>query len=486
LDFIVAVGSLISKLGDWQSRRGALKMRLRDAIAELILSGELTEGTRLPSERHLADAVAVSRNTATGTYALLVEDGLVQQRRGSGCVVRIDRQNVARLTRRSREVSEIFALREAESSENLIDLSLSSIKLLPEFAHLAAFDATQIAALDCEEAYNPYGLQALREAIARTFTARGLPTGPQEIMVTTGGQQGIDLTIRLFVERGDSVAVESPTFFVALDALRAAGARLHALPEYDRWKSLPDALIHTNARLMYIIPTLHNPTGRSMSNEERRFVAAASAALQVPVIEDVSLENLAYDGIVPPLVAQFAEGENVIVVGSLNKEFWSGTRIGWIRAHGATIGRLARLKTTADLTTSLWSQAVALRAFECIDEIRAARRAQLAEHSRLVERLVRQHLPDWHFEVPAGSFCLWVRLPLSDARPFVHFARRFGVRIIAGNAMAVNENCASYVRLVFKAEPDVIERGILRLRDAWHAFPGGALSEPAPEEPVVI
>src|ERR1700761_8618285 len=102
----VGPGSLISKLGDgdWQSRRGALKVRLRDAIAQLILSGELAEGTRLPSERHLAEAVAVSRNTVTGTYELLVEDGLVQQRRGSGTVVRIDRQHVGRLSRRSREI----------------------------------------------------------------------------------------------------------------------------------------------------------------------------------------------------------------------------------------------------------------------------------------------------------------------------------------------------------------------------------------------
>jgi len=461
-------------------------VRLRDAIAELILSGELTEGTRLPSERHLAQAVAVSRNTVTGTYALLAEDGLVQQRRGSGSVVRVDRQNAARLSRRSREVAEIFAVRGAESSGDLIDFSISSVKLLPQFAHLTAFDAAEIEALNAEEAYNPYGLDALREAIARTFTARGLPTGPEEIIVTTGGQQGIDLTIRLFVERGDAVAVESPTFFVALDALRAAGARLHALPDYDRWKSLPDALIHTNARLMYVIPTLHNPTGRSMSDERRRLVAEASAELQVPVIEDVSLENLAYDGRVPRLVAQFAPADNVIVVGSLNKEFWSGIRIGWMRAHSATIGRLARLKTAADLTTSLWSQAVAIRAFACIDEIRAARSAQLAGHWRLMEQLVRQHLPDWQFDVPAGSFCLWARLPLSDARPFVHLARRFGVRIIAGSAMAVSESSAPYVRLVFKVEPEVIERGILRLRDAWHAFARGAQTELAAEEPVVI
>ena len=466
----MSVWPLIERLGDWQSRRGPLRLRLRDAIADQILSGGLLEGSRLPSERHLSQAIAVSRNTVTSAYALLVEDGLVEQRRGSGSVVRIDRQNTARLLRRSREVEGIFPVAQGGEDGDPIDFCISSVTLPAAFVDTIAFDANDVAALNRQNAYNPYGTTALREAIAQTFTKRGLPTGPQEILVTTGGQQAIDLATRLFVERGDSVAVESPTYFVGLDTLRAAGARLHAMPEYDRVKSLREALIHSNARMVYAIPTLHNPTGRTLSDDERRCIADASAQLQVPVVEDVTLENLRYDGEVPKLIAQFAPAGNTIVLGSLNKEFWSGLRIGWIRADSGTIARLARLKTAADLTTSLWSQAVAVRVFERIDEIRNVRRADLLAKRRVMERLLSEHLGDWAFYPAQGGFCIWARLPVSDARPFVHLARRFGVRIVSGSAMTIDESCADYVRLVFSSEPHAIECGITRLRDAWNAF----------------
>jgi DNA-binding transcriptional MocR family regulator len=482
---IVTVWTLISRLGDWQSRSGSLKLRLHDAVAELILSGELPEGSRLPSERHLSEAIAVSRNTVAATYALLTEEGLVEQRRGSGSVVRIDRLNPARIVRRSREVDAIYSPPQSDDASEPIDFCTASAGLLPEYASLIALDAREIARMTHENAYSPSGIPALREVIARSFSERGLPTDAHEILITNGGQQAIDLGIRLFVERGDSVAIESPTYFVGLDALRAAGARLHAIPGYERGP-LRDMLIHANARMMYVIPTLQNPTSKTLSNDQRKSIAEAAAQLQLVVLEDATLEHLRYDGAVSPYLAEFARGGNIITIGSLNKEFWSGLRIGWMRADRATIARLTRLKTAADLTSSLWAQTVAIHVFERISEIRSARRSELQDRCRLVQRLLADHLPDWQYETPEGSLCLWIRLPIADTRPFVQVARRFGTRIISGNSMTVDETSASYIRIAFTADADVVERGILRLRDAWHAFTRFAPAQSQIEPPLAI
>jgi len=395
--------TLVQKLVQWQRRPGPLKGRLKDAIVELAMDGEIANGTRLPSERDLAQALAVSRNTVAGAYALLVENGFGESRRGSGTVVRLSPENRDAFAHRTRDVDGTFLLESvAFNSADIIDFCIANVELPPRFFPLATLDNSELETLSTQNAYEPHGLIELREAIAADISAKGLPTNADQVLVTGGAQQAINLVTNLFLRRGDVVALENPTFFVALDLLRIIGARFTALPPSSRWEALRETLVHANARMMYLIPTHQNPTGRILSTPQRAALAAIAGELQIPVIEDTAIENLSYDGSVPPQIASFSKGGNIVTVGSLNKEFWSGVRIGWVRADESIIARLTRLKTTSDLATPPWTQTVALKAMRNIAEVRDFRRAEFREKLEFATGLLRKHLPEWEFEMPHG------------------------------------------------------------------------------------
>ena len=463
--------ALLEQLGDWQSRRGPLKVRLKAALIDLMLRGELRSGTRLPSERAFAKALAVSRNTVTGAYALLAEEGFAQPRRGSGSIVHFAYDNRALFAIRTREIDETYQLsRVSLERDDVIDFCVASVDLPQQFFGYTVFDPHELQTLGVRNAYDPRGMPELRAAIARDLHAKGLPTDSEQILITSGGQQAISLAASLFVQRGDTVALESPTFFIALDHFRTAGARLCALPWAPQATSVREALVHGNVRMLYVISTHQNPTGRVLTTSQRQMLAQVTGELGIPVVEDTTLEDLSYDCDTPPSIASFARERNIVIAGSLNKQFWSGLRIGWLRADETAITRFARLKTTTDLTTSLWSQAVALRVMEHIAQIRAFRQKDLKERMEFTTRLLQQHLPDWQYDLPRGGFSLWVRLPLTDARPFVQFARRFGVKIISGSAMTLDEAGKEHIRIVFTAPREYVAEGIRRLEQAWRAF----------------
>lgn len=471
--------ALASQLGNWQNAHGSLKVRLKNALVELVLRGELASGDRLPPERALASALAVSRNTVVGAYDLLREDGYVTTRRASGSCISFSDAGKRVHERRSQAIDSTYDVGNGAGS---IDFAVADMALAAPFERYIH----QFTPLLNRESYNAYGLNELREAIAVYYTQRGLPTGAENILITSGGQQAISLAISLYVQRGDAVAIENPTFFVALDAFRMAGARLAALPPRAHEPALREMLVHGATRLVYVIPTHQNPTGYTMSVPERKAFAKVADDLGVAVIEDQILEELTYDGNVPPPIASFCQGESVVCAGSLSKIFWSGLRVGWVRASAPVVARLARIKTVTDLGSNIISQSIALGVFRDFDAVRAYRRAELREKLRLTAEMLDRLLPDWEYTRPAGGFCLWLKLPVEDVRPFIHAARRFGASIIAGTSMTIDDSAADRVRLVFTGPAEAIEEGIQRLSRAWDAYKTRGFTVPSPPKDLVV
>ena len=208
--------------------------------------------------------------------------------------------------------------------------------------------------------YYPMGLPTLRQAVASYYERAGLPTRPEQVLVTNGAQHAIALCAALYLQRGDSVLVEDPAYFGALDAFRVAGARVSPLP-VDAGGVPPavlrDSITATAARLIYLTPTFQNPTGAVMPKAARREVARIAVELGVPVIDDGTLADLVLDGAPPPLIARFAPAAPVLTIGSLSKLMWPGLRIGWVRAPEPIVERLARLKSANDLGSPLLTQA---------------------------------------------------------------------------------------------------------------------------------
>jgi DNA-binding transcriptional MocR family regulator len=293
------------------------------------------------------------------------------------------------------------------------------------------------------------------------------------VLITNGAQHAVALSTALYLQSGDTVLVEDPAFFGALDAFRVAGARIAPVPveaEGVRLGVLRDRIIATAARLVYLTPTFQNPTGVVMAAATRREVARIASELGVPIIDDGVLAEIALDGPTPPLIATYAPDAPILTIGSLSKLAWPGLRTGWVRAPEPMIERLARLRSANDLGSPLLTQAILVRLLGAIDQLRLHRRRQLKPRRDLMARLLRESLPDWKFRLPAGGLFLWVKLPAGDSREFAQVALRHRVLILPGTAMSATEQHAAFIRLPFLAENETLRAGIRRLAAAWRDY----------------
>ena len=447
-------------------------------MADAIRQGAVHPGIRLPSERSLAQALSISRTTVVAAYDTLREGGWLESRPGSGTWVSERSPSVAAARGAAHTVtlaqSPLLGLLAHRDDEDLVDFALGSPLPLRDLPlDVFTLPPDEYAALVHDRLYYPLGLPTLRQAVASYYEKAGLPTRPEQVLISNGAQHAIALCAALYLQRGDSVLVEDPAYFGALDAFRVAGARVSPLPVEAA--GVPPAVIRdritaTAARLVYLTPTFQNPTGAVMPKAARKEVARIAAELEVPVIDDGTLAELVFDGPPPPLIASFAPSAPVLTIGSLSKLMWPGLRAGWVRAPEPIIERLARLKSANDLGSPLLTQAIAVRLLGVMDQARRLRREELKPRRDLMADLLREHLPAWHFRVPAGGLFLWVKLPTGDSREFAQVALRHGVLILPGPTMSAAGQHAPFIRLPFLAEPAALRSGVRRLSAAWREY----------------
>ncbi len=462
-------------ISTWRQGRGSLRRRLADCLRDVIERGDLAVGARLPPERTLGAHLGLSRTTVIGAYDLLRDEGWIRSWRGSGTFVAAPKgaqghrdQLVAHLAR-----NPLFS--------GLIDSPATTVDFAAASPGAAApvADAARSAVADLTghlrgHGYLTLGLPALRHAIAAHMSARALPTAEDEVLVTTGGQQAISLLITLYVEAADPVVVETPTYAGALDALRAAGARLFAIPAGEqgmRADDLRQMLARTRARLAYLTPSFNNPTGSVVPLETRRELARVANEFQATLVEDHTLAEIALDGAEPPPpIAAFGPDGSVVMVGSLSKLFWGGLRVGWVRAPRSVIRRLARVKAVADIASSLLPQLVATRLLPFADDVRAERRQELTARLDQLTSLLTELLPSWSWRRPAGGLSLWVRLPEGSGPDFAEVALRHGVAVVPGPHFCPDDGCHDRLRIPFCLDPGRLESGVRRLAHAWAAY----------------
>ena len=465
---------LTNHLGVWSAGQGPLQQKLARGLADAITNGAVHPGIRLPSERSLAQALSISRTTVVAAYDALRESGWLDSRTGSGTWV-CNRSPVIAAARGAAHAgalskSPLFGLLAHQHSEDIIDFAMGCPLPLRQLSlDLFTLPSDEYAALVHDRLYYPLGLHATRQAVASYYCRAGLPTRPEQVLITNGAQHAIALCAALYLQRGDSVLVEDPAYFGALDAFRVAGARVSPWPVEARG-ALRDRIIATAARLVYLTPTFQNPTGAVMPVSVRKEVARIASELAIPVIDDSALAELALEGPTPPLIATYAPTAPMLTIGSLSKLAWPGLRVGWVRAPEPIIERLARYKSANDLGSPLLTQAIAVRLLAAIDQIRLLRREQLKPGRDLMARLLRESLPDWKFRLPAGGLFLWVKLPAGDSREFAQVALRHGTLILPGPTMSAAEQHAPFIRLPYLAEDEILRAGVRRLSAAWSEY----------------
>ena len=465
--------TLEAVLGKWSEGRGPLHRKLTDALRHAIDMGYLSNDQRLPSERELATRLAVSRSTVVAAYDALRTEGVLESRQGSG----------------TRVCSTALAGREADHRVNPVYRSLLDARddvISLACAVFPAHQAVREALVDVvsedrdkllmQLGYTPAGLPELRERLAEMHTAQGLPTTTDQIVVTTGAQQAVNLAGALFVRPGDTVIVESPTFAGTLDAFRTRGARLVgvAVDEEDG-VDVDEVACHVQARqpaAVYVMPSFHNPTGAFMTEWRRRRLAELAVSERVPIIEDNALEHIPLDcsDLLPPIAAFAPPDAPVLTAGSLSKVAWGGLRIGWLRGPVHLMERIAELKAMSDLGSPLFEQAVVARIVPQIDSLRRDHADRLRANLDVVTGLLSSELPSWEWRRPRGGPSLWIRLPQGTAAAYGQVALRYGVEIVPGETMSPSAEHRQCIRFPFTAEPPVLEETVRRLAAAWRAY----------------
>nr|QOL00324.1 2-aminoadipate transaminase [uncultured organism] len=458
-----------SALADWKRGHGPLLARLAGALEAAILRGVIPAGTRLPSERDLARELVLSRSTVVAAYDRLKAEGRIHTLRGSGTYA-----GPAPSERDPFSAGHLLSIVDnRELPRQTVEFTIAALPGSREIAPAAARLAAKLGPMsERTPGYLPLGLSSLRREIAQIYTRRGLPTDPEQIIVTSGAQQAIALVAQLF--RGSRVAMEDPTNPASLDAFRAAGAEISAVAvdgdgaRVDDLDRIPPG---EQPRAVYVASTFNNPTGTAISLARRQKLAALSRSEGWTIIEDETLCDISlHDAPLPPAIAALDPAAAVYSIGSACKLFWGGLRIGWVRGSGDLATRLAPLKIVADLGTSLVGQALCAELLPLRDRVRAERREQLQlRYGTLADALARS-LPSWTWNEPRGGSSLWIELPYGDSASFAQDASRAGVTLAPGAAFSSTERHARRLRVPFVLDPDILRAGVDRLARVWEAY----------------
>jgi DNA-binding transcriptional MocR family regulator len=457
---------LAGLLGDRPLQRPAhrdLSARLR----LLTLDGRLVEGVRLPSERDLAGRLQISRSTVAAAYAALRADAVLESRPGSGNYLRGTPVAGARLG----------GVREVGGA---IVMTFSAAPAAPGVADAYGRAFVALPQLLAGHGYFPDGLEVLRERLAAWYGRRGLPTDPDQIIVTGGALPALNLVGQALLEPGDRVLVESPTYANGLEALRGRGARLVPVPmTATGWDldAVASALRQAAPRLAYLIPDFQNPTGSLMAADVRRELAAALRRERcIPVVDETMVETNLDAADMP---APFASWDpETITLGSSSKAFWAGLRTGWIRAPRSVVRQLVERRATVDLGSAAVEQLVLAELLVDPEAVLVPHRARLrAQREHLLARLATE-FPDWRVNRPPGGQTAWVELPSPLSSRLVVAAAAVGLIITPGHRFFPAGGGERHLRLPFTAPEPTLTEAVSRLRRAWDSLDGGAATEP--------
>jgi len=448
-----------------------LYRQLHGYVVDLLRSGKLLSGDRLPATRELAGTLGLNRATVSAAYELLQAEGLISQHVGRGTFVTAGAvasgaPDWQALLRRPEGLALVAPQGPAPIS---FAASRPDDRLFPldEFRAacqevLARPDLAALLQLGPSSGYEPLRRHLLRAA------------GPDDdVLITNGCQQSLDLLARVLVNPGDGVAIEDPVYPGLKNLFVEAGARLAGIPAADHGmdpEALERALARERVKLVVVTSNFQNPTGATLPLGARHEVLRMAAAAGAVVVENDIYGELRYTGDALPSLKQL--DPNVVLVRSFSKIGFPGLRVGWVCAPRPVAARLAEMKQVADLHTDQFSQAVLLRFIESGRLGRHVRHVVEAGTARLAAALAacQKHLPEGvRYTHPRGGMNLWLELPAPlDAGELLPRAEREGVTYLPGKYFAVSRPASDALRLSFAAlDPETIRRGVAILGEIF-------------------
>jgi 2-aminoadipate transaminase len=340
-------------------------------------------------------------------------------------------------------------------------------------------NASQALQYGASEGYEP-----LREMIARHLVRYGIKAQPENVLITSGSQQALDLIGKLLINAGDRVLVEAPTYLGALQAFDVYGAEYVSVPNDEdglRTDLLEDPL-RSGPKFMYVLPNFQNPGGTTLSEGRRQELVLLADRYGIPIIEDDPYGQLRYEGEhLTPLVVLDRENlrrdsgyslGNVIYLSTFSKTLAPGLRLGWIVAPAEVISKIVQLKQGADLHTSTFTQIVAYEVAKdgFLDEhVKVIRKVYGERRDVMLAALKEYFPPEVTWTRPQGGLFLWVALPKGmDCQKLFQSALEEKVAFVPGGSFyarnGYTEEGCRHFRLNFSyGKPDQIREGIRRL-----------------------
>jgi DNA-binding transcriptional MocR family regulator len=453
-----------------------LYRQLGDYVQTLITRGDLRPGDRLPPTRELASQIGLNRTTISAAYEWLESEGLIQGAVGRGSFV-LGAATQSKPANTGIDWSRTLTPSTFASSggpaTNVVDFSSSrpAEQLFP----LEAFRKTCAEVLanprlqSLLQLGSPLGYAPLRNWILTQAKAQATANDADDILITNGCQQALDILRRALIRPGTKVAVEEPIYPGLRNLFLDAGADLIGIPvtsdglDLNALHRALGTLNNPGAKVVVVTPSFQNPTGATIPAAARKSLIAMTQTAGAVVIENDIYSSLVYRNTTQPPKLKSLD-PNVVQLGSFSKIAFPGIRVGWILAPKPVIHRAAELKQLTDLHTDQLSQAFLLRFAES-GQLAAHEAKVIAagrEKLRAIEQACRKFLPTCRYSIPDGGMNMWVDLPNGiDSGALRGLARQAGVDYLPGRYFSVSRSLDTGLRLSFAGlDPADIRRGL--------------------------
>jgi 2-aminoadipate transaminase len=476
-----------------------LYIQLRDQIRALVHSGDLRPGERIPASRELATQLGVHRTTVANAYAELESEGLISGHVGRGTFIRGENvvkkisplphptsvdgclrweslfadergeEFLNRLTQTaSRDAISFVLARPAEQFFPIEELRKCSNAVWRR-------EASEILQMGPSDGYPP-----LKQALVALLRSEGYEAGDENLLITDGGQQALDLVCKAFLRPGDTVLLENPMYPGALAVFTAARARILGVPVRTEYgpsatpgadvSAIEAVLMQNRVKMMVLTPDFHNPTGTTLPVAERRRLLEIAARFQVPIVEDHIYARLRSRGERVPSLKQLDRSNLVVQIDSFSKIAFPGMRVGWFVAPSNVIERLRLVKQATDLHTGHLGQAILaeyVRRGHLGRHLERTRKAYSARQVAIEQALTHHMPPGTKWTRPEGGMCIWLELPPGfDSNDLLIHTRERGVVFAPGRYFYFQNPQMNTLRLGFSGVSErEIARGIAILAD---------------------
>jgi DNA-binding transcriptional MocR family regulator len=444
---------------------GLLYERVAGVLAGQIQAGTYRMGDRLPSVRKLRDQHQVSLTTIVEALRVLQEQGLVEARPQSGHYVRplrlatLEEPGASTPSRRARRVDASLAVKLNLGIGNPQEPTLGAAVQGPELMPITALNRLMSQVLRyqsaaCHSYDAPPGTPALRRAVARRGVDAGYSVSPDDVVITSGAKEAVYLSIRAVTKPGDTVAIESPTYYALLEVLASLGLRAVEIASHPRsgidLDQLEVVLRTQHVSAVAMVPNFSNPTGSCMTDDAKRRLVGLIEVHDVPLIEDDVYGELAFHGPRPRAVKAFDRRGLVLYCGSYSKTLSPGLRVGW-SIPGRYQNEIELLKLVVNQSTAPAPQLAVAAFMESGGLDRHLRRVRHMYRDQMEQtiRAVSRHFPDeTRATRPDGGHVLWIQLPEGvDAMALYDRASDAGIRIAPGPMFSATGSYRNFIRL---------------------------------------